>query len=122
MNYPVLDAVATGARIKELRKQKHLKVEEISRFMGFESDQAVYKWQRGDSLPTVDNLFALSRLLETTVDEILRGREEESESSLLPRLGTYTSGLFDYFPSGFSMITGGDNHVCVRMLIESDRT
>lgn len=122
MNYPVLDAVATGARIKELRKQKHLKVEEISRFMGFESDQAVYKWQRGDSLPTVDNLFALSRLLETTVDEILRGREEESESSLLPRLRTYTSGLFDYCPSGFSMITGGDNHVCVRMLIESDRT
>lgn len=86
MDYPVLDARATGARIKELRVQKHLKVEDISRFMGFESSQAVYKWQRGDSLPTVDNLFALSRLFGTTVDEILRGREEEGESPLLPRL------------------------------------
>lgn len=50
--------------------------------MGFESEQAVYKWQRGDSLPTVDNLYALSRLFETTVDDILRGEREEDESPL----------------------------------------
>ena len=81
MEYPVLDARATGARIKELRKANHLKVEEIARFMGFESEQAVYKWQRGDSLPTVDNLYALSRLFETSVDDILRGNREEDERS-----------------------------------------
>lgn len=84
MEYPVLDAKATGARIKELRKLKHFTVEEIARYMGFESEQAIYKWQRGDSLPTVDNLFALSRLFGTTVDDILRGTErEEDESPLL---------------------------------------
>jgi transcriptional regulator with XRE-family HTH domain len=84
MEYPVLDTKATGARIKELRKEHHLKVEEVARFMGFESEQAVYKWQRGDSLPTVDNLYALSRLFETSVDDILRGSEEKDESSSLP--------------------------------------
>lgn len=84
MKYPVLDAKATGARIKELRKAHHLKVEEVARFMGFESEQAVYKWQRGDSLPTVDNLYALSRLFGTSVDDILRGSREEDESPLLP--------------------------------------
>lgn len=52
--------------------------------MGFESDQAVYKWQRGDSLPTVDNLYALSRLFGTSVDDILRGSREEDESPSLP--------------------------------------
>lgn len=83
MVYPVLDAKATGARIKELRKANHLKVEEIARFMGFESEQAVYKWQRGDSLPTVDNLYALSRLFDTSVDDILRGSREEDESPSL---------------------------------------
>ena len=81
MEYPVLDVKATGARIKELRKAHHLKVEEVARFMGFESEQAVYKWQRGDSLPTVDNLYALSRLFETPVDDILRGSREEDERS-----------------------------------------
>lgn len=91
MEYPVLDAKATGARIKELRKQKHLKVEDVSRFMGFESEQAVYKWQRGDSLPTVDNLYALSRLFETTVDDILRGEREEDESPLFFPIGNFVS-------------------------------
>ena len=81
MEYPTLDVKATGVRIRELRKERHLKVEEIARFMGFESEQAVYKWQRGDSLPTVDNLYALSRLFETSVDDILRGSREEDERS-----------------------------------------
>ena len=49
--------------------------------MGFESDQAVYKWQRGESLPTVDNLFALSRLFGTSVDDILIGCEDGEEKS-----------------------------------------
>ena len=84
MDYPVLDAQATGARIKELRVAKHLRVEDVARFMGFESEQAVYKWQRGESLPTVDNLYALSFLLGTSVDNILRGKEEKSESPSLP--------------------------------------
>lgn len=74
MEYPTLDVKATGARIKELREKHHLKVEEVARFMGFESEQAIYKWQRGESLPTVDNLYALSRLFETSVDDILRGK------------------------------------------------
>lgn len=76
MEYPIINVKATGERIKELRKENHLKVEEIAQFMGFESAQAVYKWQRGDSLPTVDNLYALSVLFGTTVDEILVGDRE----------------------------------------------
>ncbi len=83
-SYPVIDMKATGRKIKELRKKHHLKVSDIARFMGFESDQAVYKWQRGDTLPSVDNLFALCRLLHTTMEEILVEAAGESESSLLP--------------------------------------
>ena len=81
MEYPVLDTKAIGARIRELRKARHLTVEDVARFMGFESEQAVYKWQRGDSLPTVDNLYALSRLFETSVDSILTGHTEEKDDS-----------------------------------------
>ncbi|MCR5100157.1 MAG: helix-turn-helix domain-containing protein [Butyrivibrio sp.] len=87
MNYPVIDTVATGERIKKLRKERHLRAEDISDFMGFTNTQAVYKWQRGESLPTVDNLFALSILFETPMEQILVRRDkdrDESESSLLP--------------------------------------
>jgi len=81
MEFAVLNAKKTGERIKELRKENHLTVEEVSSYMGFESVQAVYKWQRGDSLPTVDNLYALSQLFRTPVDEILRGDRGEDLSS-----------------------------------------
>ena len=94
MRYPVIDAKATGRRIKDLRKKKHLKVSEIAEFMGFESEQAIYKWQRGDSLPTVDNLYALSVLFETSIDSILMGDREEDESPSLPvYMGKYKDAV-----------------------------
>lgn len=71
--YPVLDTVAIGARIRELRKLNALTVEQVRDFLGLESTQAIYKWQRGDSMPTIDNLYALSFLFQTSVDDILRG-------------------------------------------------
>lgn len=84
MEYPVLDMKATGEKIKELRIHHHLKVREVAEFMGLESEQAIYKWQRGDSLPTVDNLYALSCLFETSVNEILCGEKERDDEPSLP--------------------------------------
>lgn len=81
--FPCIDPVATGARIKELRIEKQLSVRDISNYMGFEEPQAVYKWQRGEALPTIDNLYALSRLLDTTMDNIVLAREEDERSSSL---------------------------------------
>ena len=67
-----IDAVATGMRIQEIRKQRGLKVVDISDYLGFYSPQAVYKWMRGDSLPTLQNMYQLSRLFGTTIDDIVR--------------------------------------------------
>ncbi|MCI7321716.1 MAG: helix-turn-helix domain-containing protein [Lachnospiraceae bacterium] len=91
MEYPVLDVKATGRRICELRRANHLSVEDVSRFMGFQSTQAVYKWQRGESLPTVENLYALSKLFGTSVDAILCGKEEDETSSSFCFRFTFTN-------------------------------
>lgn len=69
-----------GERIRRLRKEKKLKVTDISDKMGFETPQAVYKWQRGDCLPEISNLITLSRMLGTTVEDIILGDEERSSS------------------------------------------
>ncbi len=71
MRYPVIDVEKTGQRIKELRKEKNIKVREIAEFMGFESEQAIYKWQSGKCLPSTDNFHALSKLFGTTIDDII---------------------------------------------------
>ena len=68
---PVIDMRATGHRISVLREQKHMSVKELQALLGFEGPQAIYKWQRGASLPSIDNLVALAIILDTTIDSIL---------------------------------------------------
>lgn len=69
--FPVIDLPATGANIRRLRQIKGLSVRDLQQFFGFEEPQAIYKWQRGQSLPTVDNLYALSALLDVPMNDIL---------------------------------------------------
>ena len=80
MTYPTLDLKATGENIRMLREQKNLRVEDVRHFMGFETPVAIYKWQRGECLPSIDNLYALSVLLDTPIDNILVPDHEEDES------------------------------------------
>lgn len=71
MMFPSIDLKATGENIVRLRKRKGITVKELQVYFGFEQPQAIYKWQWGDSLPSVDNLFALSKILEVPMQEIL---------------------------------------------------
>jgi transcriptional regulator with XRE-family HTH domain len=89
MEYPVINMEATGARIKLLRLERNISVAQIASFMGDVSEQAIYKWQRGQTLPTVDNLFALSRLFETSMDNIIVEYEEDEKSSSFSMLVFY---------------------------------
>ena len=69
--FPVIDPVATGENIVRLRQERGLSVRDLQAYFGFEEPQAIYKWQRGKSLPTVDNLYALGALLDVPMEEIL---------------------------------------------------
>ena len=69
--FPVIDQPATGENILRLRKERGLTVRDLQSFFGFEEPQAIYKWQRGESLPSVDNLYALGSILEVPMEEIL---------------------------------------------------
>lgn len=72
--FPVIDPVATGENIQRLRRERGLSVRDLQTFFGFEEPQAIYKWQRGKSLPSVDNLYALSALLDVSMDDIIVSR------------------------------------------------
>ena len=66
-----------GDNIKFYRKKNQLTQDDIAEACNV-TRQAVSKWENGESLPTVDNLYALSRLLHTSVDDILIGEKEET--------------------------------------------
>ena len=74
-----IDATATGRRIRELRDLNGLRITDISDALGFYEQQAVYKWMRGECLPTLRNMYRLSILFNTTIDDIVRGAEDGEE-------------------------------------------
>lgn len=71
MAFPIVDMKRTGRNIAALREQRGLSVSQLQRLMGFATPQAIYKWQHGASLPTVDNLVALSAIFAVPIDAIL---------------------------------------------------
>ena len=75
MDFPVIDLTATGRNIVRLRKARGLTVKDLQVYFGFEEPRAIYKWQRGETLPSVDNLYALSRILQVPMDSILIPRQ-----------------------------------------------
>ncbi len=70
-HYPTIDLEATGRQIVRLRKERGLTVRDMQNYFGFDAPQAIYKWQKGLTLPSVDNLYALSVLLEVPMNNIL---------------------------------------------------
>ena len=71
MDFPTIDLVRTGRNIALLRTERGISVRRLQELMGFSTPQAIYKWQHGDCLPSVDNLLALSRILRVPIDEII---------------------------------------------------
>lgn len=61
----------TGKQIKKLLAEQGYTVKDVQSVMGFENPQAVYKWISGRSLPSLDNFIILSRLLHTSIEDIL---------------------------------------------------
>ena len=71
VNLPVIDMARTGQNIGRLRKQAGLSVKDLQDIFGFATPQAIYKWQQGVALPTIDNLVVLAAVLQVRVDDIL---------------------------------------------------
>ena len=69
--FPSIDLIATGIRITELRQQTGLTVRDLQDIFGFNTPQAIYRWQRGLTLPTLDNLVVLAAVFGTTLDAII---------------------------------------------------
>ena len=89
---PSVDMDATGKNIQRLRKEKNLSVADIQEFFGFDAPQAIYKWQKGQCLPSIENLLGLGILLEVRVEEIIVQRTVEQ--SALPQAETCGSPIF----------------------------
>ena len=68
---PVINMTATGKNIMRLRKNAGMTVKDLQDVFGFSTPQAIYKWQRGTAMPTLDNMVALAAVFGVTIGEII---------------------------------------------------
>ena len=69
--FPTIDLVATGKNIIKLREESGLSVRDLQNIFGFATPQAIYKWQHGTALPTIDNLIVLLAIFKVSMEEII---------------------------------------------------
>lgn len=68
---PTINMAATGRNITRLRELAGLSVKDLAEIFGFATPQAVYKWQHGTAMPTIDNLVVLATVFGVTMDDIV---------------------------------------------------
>ena len=71
MTMPTIDMQSTGQNIITMRKAVGMTVKDLQDIFGFSTPQAIYKWQQGVAMPTIDNLVVLAAVLDVPMDEII---------------------------------------------------
>lgn len=57
--------------------RRGITVKDVTKYLGLSSVQSVYHWLNGLTMPTIDNLYALSELLQVPIDDIVCGSRKE---------------------------------------------
>lgn len=71
LTIPIIDMIKTGQNIVKLRQENGLSVKELQEMFGFATPQAIYKWQQGISVPSIDNLIVLAQIFQVHMDDII---------------------------------------------------
>lgn len=69
--HPHINSQETGARIRALRKKRGISVKQLQNLFNFESVQAIYNWEHGMTMPTLDNMVSLAYYLGAKIDDIV---------------------------------------------------
>jgi len=74
---PLIDKKKTGINLRRMMDERGLTVKDVQKYLGLGSVQSVYHWLNGISMPTIDNLYALSELFQTPIDEMVCGNRKK---------------------------------------------
>ena len=93
---------ATGANIKSLIKANGLKISEIQAVYGFNTPQSIFKWMRGEAMPSVDNLVILKGTKHKTeaelfINYLLRGEVSAKLTTEFPYV-CFNTAAVQYLP------------------------
>ena len=67
---PTIDMIATGQNIRNMRIAAGMTIDDVANTCGV-SHAAVAKWQRGDCIPTIDNMIIIASVWNVKIDDII---------------------------------------------------
>lgn len=74
---PVISRKETGIKLRKIMDEKGFTVKDVQEYLDLGSAQSIYHWLNGISLPTIDNLYALSELFQMPIDEMICGNRKK---------------------------------------------
>lgn len=92
--FPTIDRQRTGERIRKIMKQQNITVKQIQEYLNLSCVQGIYHWLDGTSMPTIDNLYALSELFEVTMDYLVCGNRKYKETR---NISDFDTRMMEYY-------------------------
>lgn len=80
--YPVIDKMQTGKKIRQMMEQRSLSVKDVKEYLSLASVQGIYLWLNGTTIPSVDNLYALSELFQVSMDDLICGSRKNTAADM----------------------------------------
>ena len=71
--FPLINKRETGINLRRIMDMRGITPKDVQEYLGLGCVQRVYRWTDGINMPTIDNLYALSELLQVPIDAIVRG-------------------------------------------------
>lgn len=96
--YPIIDKKKTGINLRRHMDKNNISVKDLQRYLELGSVQSIYHWLNGISLPTIDNLYALSELFQLPMDGLICGnRSIETKKEEISNMDRHTRRLYLYY-------------------------
>ena len=95
--FPTINNKETGVNLRRIMDMRGVKPKDIQEYLGFGCVQSVYRWLDGVSMPTVDNLYAISKMLQVPMDSIVCGNAGRTKSQMDACLTDQERRVYTYY-------------------------
>lgn len=84
--FPIINKRETGINLRRIMDMRGVTAKDVQQYLGLGCVQSVYRWLDGINMPTIDNLYALSELLQVPIDAIVCGNRAPIMSDISSKL------------------------------------
>lgn len=81
--YTSLDMVQTGKKLHYIFIKNGCTVKDIQFFLNLACPQSIYRWLKGQTLPSIDNLYRMAEIFQIHMEDMLVAKNIDRDISLI---------------------------------------